>query len=298
MDDEIADAAYLKLFGSRAKEPAGSWEQQGTSAPRAAGPRIEATVLRRLVTRMQRTHDRRRASFFVGPPGIGKSTAIEAFRAAQPGQVMVTRVVKRGATGPQMLQQLLLALRLRREHVTRYVTNATAEVQRYVDMEIGKACDGLTRDDDPSRFPLLTVVFDEAQRLTNGAIDALRDYNEPHYLCRGAFPLGMIFVGNNELSLQAQSGGASIIDEGMADRLLYRDRLSYDDIEREDIERYAQSLGVTDNGAVRAIVAAFAGPFAQQRSFRRISDLIEELRDEALDGPITRETVKAVLALA
>lgn len=258
-------------------------------------PFVQTNVLRRLATRMQKTHERRHASIFVGPPGIGKSTAIEAFRIANPGKVVVVRVMKRGVTGPQALQQLLLALRSRTEQATTYLPNATAQVQHYIAIEIEKIGGGLRRDDRPEAFPLMTVVFDEAQRLTNGAIDALRDYNEPHYLCRGTFPLGMIFVGNEELSLEASNGGASIIDVGMADRLRFSDRLSYDDVERDDLELYVRSLGLTDDGAVSAIVAAFSGPFAQQRSFRRIDYLIDDLRDEAMGAPITQETVRNVL---
>ncbi|MEZ5743418.1 MAG: hypothetical protein R3D89_06755 [Sphingomonadaceae bacterium] len=175
------------------------------------------------------------------------------------------------------------------------MTNATSEVQRYIAIEIEKAGGGLSRDAAPNLFPVADNRFDEAQRLTNGAIDALRDYNERHYLCRGTFPIGMIFVGNNELSLQASNGGTSILDEGMADRLLYRDRLTYDDVERADVERFARSLGLSDEGAIAAIVQFFFANGGQQRSFRRVADLIDELRDEALDNPISIETVRAVI---
>jgi hypothetical protein len=243
---------------------------------------------------MQRTHDRRRASFFVGPPGIGKSTAIAAFKAANPANVMVTRITKRGVTGPQALQSMLLALRERQGATTRYVTNATSEVQRYIGIEIEKAGGGLRRDDDEELFPKLTIVFDEAQRLTNGAIDALRDWNEPHYFCAGTFPIGMIFVGNNELSLQAGSGGTSILDEGMQDRLLYRERLTYEHVDRQDIEAFARSRGIADDGAVRAIGAAFAGA-KSQRSFRRLSDFIDKVFDESDGGAVTHETVRSAM---
>lgn len=228
------------------------------------GKLIHTAIVKRLFARMQRTHDRRRASFFVGPAGIGKSTAIEAFRRANLGEVMVVRVLKRGLTGPQALQQLLIALRTRDGRENGYITNATSEVQRYVALELERAAAGLDRDADPDAFPKLTIVFDEAQRLTNGAIDALRDYNDPHGFCRGLFPLGLIFVGNNELSLHAANGGASLIDEGMADRLLYRERLTYDDVERADLDAFVRSQGVNDNEAVLAIVGTFAGPRSAQ----------------------------------
>lgn len=258
---------------------------------------LNTSVLRHLVVRMQRTHDHRRASFFVGPPGIGKTTAIEAFRASNPGAVARVQVTKRGVTGPQALQQLLLALRDITGRHTGYLTNATAQVQHYIDLEISQIGNGLRRDEEPDLFPKITVVFDEAQRLTNGAIDALRDYNEPHYYCRGSFPIGMIFVGNNELSLEARGGEGSVLDEGMQDRLLYRDRLTYDDIDRPDVELFVRAKGIQDADALAAIVLAF-GPSGQQRSFRRLADFIDEVLDEALGAPVTAEHVRAVLGMA
>ena len=258
---------------------------------------LETSVLRRLLARMQRTHDRRRVSVFVGPPGIGKTTAIEAFRRSNPDNVVAVKVMKRGVTGPQALQQLLLALRSLRNRDTGYLTSATSEVQRYLAIEIEKIGGGLTRDQRPELFPHVTVVFDEAQRLTNGAIDALRDYSEPHYLCRGTFPIGMIFVGNNELSLQASNGGASILDEGKADRLLYRDRLTYDDIERADLELFIRSMGVNDDSAITGIINVFSGNHRAQPSLRKVGDFIDELRDEAMGEPVTAATVRKVLGL-
>lgn len=294
MDDNRISPDFIQGFlETGSHQVLSEREERGGAEPSY----LQTNVMRRLVSRMQRTHDRRRASFFVGPPGIGKTTAIEAFRRANPGGVAVVKVMKRGLTGPQALQQLLLGLRSIREAGTGYLTSATSEVQRYVAQEIYKLGNGLARDQDPALFPHITMVFDEAQRLTNGAIDALRDYNEPHFLCRGTFPIGMIFVGNNELSLKAENGGASILDEGMADRLLYRDRLTYDDVERADLELFVRSMGVSDCGAVSAIIATFFGQFSQQRSFRRVGDFIDELKDEAMGEPVTASTVRQVLGL-
>nr|WP_277991046.1 ATP-binding protein [Sphingomonas panni] len=245
---------------------------------------------------MQDTHARRRASFFVGPPGIGKSTAINAFAAANPGKVMVEKINKRGVTGRQALQTLLLALRQLSDREGNHVSNATGEVQRQIAVEIERLSGGYRRDDHPELFPKLTIVLDEAQRLTNNAIDALRDWNEPHYFCAGTFPIGMIFVGNNELSLEAGKGGTSILDEGMQDRLLYRKRLTYNDVERADIERFCRVEGIDDDGAVGAIATAFAQQNAQ-RSFRRLSDFIVTVQRQAGADPVTRDTVRSALAL-
>jgi hypothetical protein len=257
---------------------------------------IKTSVYQRLISRMEKTHRARRASIFVGPPGIGKSTAITAFKMAYPDNVLVIRVMRRGVTKTQVLEQLWLALRARTGREMTYATTSFARTQHNVDVEIERAGNGLRRDEELKNFPLLTVVFDEAQRLTNDAIDVLRDYNEPHYSCRGTFPLGMIFVGNNELSLSPSDNGKSIIDIGMADRLKFADRLGYDDVEKDDVRRFVKAHGVDNESAVEAIVRFFFSGDGQQRSFRKIADLIDELRDEALDEPITAETVAAVLS--
>ncbi len=258
---------------------------------------IPTRIFTQMVPRMQRTHERRRASFFVGPPGIGKSTAIAGFAAMNTGDVMVTRITKRGVTGPQALGLLLGALRERAGRDTNYTGHAAGALLHNIHVELDKACGNRRRDEHPNLFPKLTIVFDEAQRLTNNAIDALRDWNEPHYFCAGPFPIGMIFVGNNELSLDAGRGGTSILDEGMQDRLLFRDRLTYEHVDRSDMEDFARSRGVADDGAVNAIGTAFAGPHTQ-RSFRRLADFIDLLFDEAGDEPLTRETVRTVLSLS
>lgn len=270
-----------------------------------ASDAIIPTVLQnRLVSRFRRVHEMRGSMVAVGPPGIGKSTAIRVFQCENPRNVMYTRVMKRGVTGPQVLQQFLGALRhldfAERYRFGREPPNSprsTAEVVRGIASEIEAAGGRRHRDFDPDFFPKLTIVFDEAQRLTNGAIDALRDWNEPHYFCAGTFPIGMIFVGNDELSLEASRGGLSIIDQGMQDRLLYAERLSYDDVEHADIERFARERGIDDDRAIAAIVSVFAAPRAQ-RSFRRITNFLDELRDEAGGGPITRDTVRALASLS
>ncbi|WP_372732412.1 AAA family ATPase [Novosphingobium sp.] len=261
------------------------------------GDFLNTSIKRRLVTRMHRTHERRRASVFIGPPGIGKTTAAAAFMQANPNNVAYYKVAKTGMTGPQALQQLLLALRKLSGKQTKYVTNATLEVQRYIDLEIESLGGGLLRSDAPDRFPHLTVIFDEAQRLTHGAIDALRDYNEPHYFCSGAFPIGLIFIGNEHTPLEVRNDGKTIFDEGMTDRLLYRERLTYDDLERSDVELFVRSLGVDDNEAVNAVVTLFSTTSDDQRSLRRVSDFTDLLHDEAMGEPITAATVRAVLGV-
>lgn len=256
---------------------------------------LQTTVLDHMVTRMQRTHERRRAAMFVGPAGIGKTTAVEAFRCANADHVIVINVLKRGVTGTQILQQVLRALRLHNGRPIKYITNATEQIWQQLAVEIEHYGQGLPRDARPDLFPLLTIVFDEAQRLTNAALDALRGYNEPHYLCTGTFPLGLIFVGNNELSLEDRGGG-SILDEGMRDRLLYADRLNYKFITPEDIASFSQARGITDKSAQKAIAQRFSGERIV-RSYRQIERFIDDCNDEAGGGPVTAAIVLSIATL-
>jgi MoxR-like ATPase len=256
---------------------------------------LDTTVHAFLLSRMQRTHDRRRGSIFVGPAGIGKSTAIEAFRRANAGSVQVVNVMKRGVTANQVLQQLLRALRTHNSRPSNYISNASEQVIQQISIEIEHAGRGLPRDARPDCFPLLTIVFDEAQRLTNDAMDVLRGYNEKHYICVGTFPIGMIFVGNEKLSLEDRSG-VNLLDEGIWDRFLFREKLSYGLILAGDIALFAKSLGVEDEDAIRLIVRRFSGERVV-RSFRQIEGFIDRCIDEACGGPITVDIVRATPTL-
>src|SRR5438270_13878170 len=72
---------------------------------------VATSIARRLMARMQATHDRRRISVFAGPPGIGKTTAIDAFAARRRGEVAVVKVARRNAKEVLVLQHTLEAMR-------------------------------------------------------------------------------------------------------------------------------------------------------------------------------------------
>src|SRR5436305_216629 len=65
---------------------------------------VATSIARRLIVRMQATHDRRRISVFSGPPGIGKTTAIDRFAATNAGSVAVVKVARRNAREVLVLQ--------------------------------------------------------------------------------------------------------------------------------------------------------------------------------------------------
>ena len=72
---------------------------------------VPTSVSRRLIARMEATHQRRRISVFSGPPGIGKTTAIDRFQGDNPGSVAVIKVARRPAKEVVVLQHSLEAVR-------------------------------------------------------------------------------------------------------------------------------------------------------------------------------------------
>ena len=72
---------------------------------------IATSLARRLIARLQATHERRRISVFAGPPGIGKTTAIDEFSRRKTGEVAIVKVARRNAREVLVLQHTLEALR-------------------------------------------------------------------------------------------------------------------------------------------------------------------------------------------
>ncbi len=177
------------------------------------------------MARMQATHDRRRISIFSGPPGIGKTTAVDAFRAAQPDGVVVAKVSRRHAREVLALQHVLECVRALAGSGSDILSNSVWKLRadlhqalcQWADVDPAKAKASMAADES---LPRLTIVFDEAQNLSRQAIDALRYWNDTDR-CYSPFPLGLIFVGNSEFSLEVDSLGQSVISAAVADRALY-----------------------------------------------------------------------------
>ena len=56
--------------------------------------------------------------------------------------------------------------------------------------------------------------------LLRDALGVLRFWNDKDR-CYSPFPIGLVFVGNNEFSLAPDSHGACVISAAVADRALY-----------------------------------------------------------------------------
>lgn len=262
---------------------------------------VSTSIARRLMTRMEVTHERARISVFSGPPGIGKTTAIDAWRQQHPGQVAVVKVEKRNAGETLVLQHCLDSMRrLRQKAAIRLpagrwelrvqIFNAVCDVSGLNPAEVRR--NGL----DGAATKPVSIVFDEAQNLSRAAIEALRYWCDADR-CYAPYPLGLIFVGNSEFSLASATGSESVISAAVADRALYIQSLDYDELTDADMTMVIEAQGVVDPAAVAVIVRAFRGP-RTNRSLRRISDVIDDAREEARGAPVTAQIVREVMGLS
>jgi len=262
---------------------------------------IATSVARRMIARLQANHERRRISVFSGPPGIGKTTAIDEFARRNPGEVVVVKVSRRNAREVLVLQHMLDALRhfagSRFEHAPSSIWDLRNALFGTLCAWGGLDLQPARRGDyEPSAFPRLTIVFDAAQNLSREAIDALRYWNDADR-CYAPFPLALAFIGNNEFSLAGASATDSVISAAVADRALYLQTLDYDDVADDDLELFIDARGDFEPSAVAVLVRAFRGP-RSQRSLRRLGDLLDDLEQLTGSGHVTAEAVRQHLALA
>jgi DNA polymerase III delta prime subunit len=262
---------------------------------------VATSVSRRIIARMQATHERRRISVFSGPPGIGKTTAIDQWRRGRPDAIAVVKIGRQNAKEAMTLQHTLEAVRRLTGESFTYVPTSIWELRKDL---FGAICRWADADPlaarkgeyDPAAFGRLTIVYDEAQNLSRQAIEALRYWNDSDR-CYAPFPVGLVFVGNSEFSLAGGPDGSSVISAAVADRALYIQSLEYDELTDDDISLVVQDRGVEQFSAVAEIVRAFKGPRAV-RSLRRVLDIIDDAICIAAGGPITQDAVRSALNYA
>lgn len=261
---------------------------------------VATSIARRLITRMQVTHERRRVSVFSGPPGIGKTTAIDRFSLANRRNVVVVKVARRNAREVLVLQHSLEALRHLIGSPFEFAPNSIWELRndlfsalcRWAGAEPAPARRG---EYPPEAFGRLTIVFDEAQNLSRAAIEALRYWNDVDR-CYAPFPVGLVLVGNSEFSL-AGSASDSVISAAVADRALYLQTFDYDDVTDDDLRLFIDARADVQDAALRMILRSLSGP-RTPRSLRRLSDLLDELIAQSAGTAISPEMAREALLVA
>lgn len=255
-----------------------------------AGPFVETTIARHLMNRLIMTHEERAISVFSGPWGIGKTTAIDAFAAAHELQSAIVKVEPgprgRGAAPVRVLQFVMESLQSLAGRPRERLTMGIIELRQAIWDQLA----GTIGIDDGVRF---TFIFDEAQNLSREAIETLRYWNDRDR-CTTPFPVGLVFVGNNEFALQEDRSGQSAISGAVRSRALFIEPLDYSDVTDADLVLFVQSRGVSDAGAIAGIVA-FYSEGRVKRDLRNAERLIASLKRRAGDGPVTRTTVREFL---
>ena len=246
---------------------------------------VPTSMSRRLIARMQATHHRRRISVFAGPPGIGKTTAINVLRCRHPREIAVIKISRQNAKEVLTLKHVLESIRKLSSSSLEYIPTSIWELRKSVFVAISEWAGAdprtaLKTSFDFSASPPLTIIFDEAQNLSRQSIESLRYWND-HDLCYSPFPIGLIFVGNSEFSLSPSNSGESAVSAAVADRALYMETLDYEDVTDDDLTLFLQANGFEDSELVAILLHAFGGQKAV-RSLRRLIDFLDDL--QAMSG--------------
>lgn len=258
-------------------------------------PFVDTTVARLMLSRMEITHEETGITVVSGPWGIGKTTAIDAFVAQHECQCAVIKVepgtTKRGATGGKVMQGVVEALRLLSGRpVGTQLSNSTWTLRQMIYNLLGEIFEyGEEGGFEPGRFPRFTFIFDEAQYLSKEAIDILRFWNDRDRTST-PFPVGLIFVGNNEFAMAESLGGESVLSGAVRSRLLFEVPLAYTHINDTDLTLFAQSRGVTDATALREFVAYF-NQSRVRRDLRSAEKLLTACRRKAGEGQIISHVI-------
>lgn len=269
-------------------------------------PEYAATpISRALLARFDRVHRYRAIGVLSGPPGVGKTTAATRFVADHPGEAILITMPAAGKRGLNPIPASKIVLDAIWEANGQPWQRPDAPGGKYDRLSASfhhavRAVAGIEmmRRETPDCAGRLTLVIDEAQNLSREAIELLRYLNDEGS-GYAPFQVGLAFMGNNEFALQSGTNGQSVISAAVADRALFVEGLSYQDMTDEDLRLIVEArLEIEDDALELAIKALMARP---DRSFRAAIRFCLEVREEAAAtdaATITRPHVAAVLGLA
>lgn len=259
-------------------------------------PFVETSVAKTMLSRMSLTHEECGISVISGPWGIGKTTAIDAFAASHEYQCAVVKVEpganRRGATVGRVLQCVVESLRrMNGDLLGTQLSNSTWTLRQMVHTKLVEVfgAEELSR----GLLPRFTFILDEAQYLSKEAIELLRFWNDRDRTST-PFPVGLIFVGNNEFAMGESLGNESVLSGAVRSRLLFEVPLGYEHVGDTDLTLFAQSRGVVDPSALRDFVDYFSQPRVR-RDLRNAERLLTACRRQAGDVKIGHAVVRKIL---
>lgn len=269
--------------------------------PRAGNEIVGTSVVRLLMRVMQDTHERRGISVISGPWGIGKTTAIDEFTRETEdrfGEFIVVKVEngtnKKGSTARSILQRIAETMRMEKgESGGMQLSGSLWRLRQMVFNLVYERCDPNDLDDLDVHYPI-TIIFDEAQRLSSEAIEMLRDFNDKDRTV-GPIPLGLIFIGNNEFALAESLGRDSVIAGAVRSRLLYEEQLTYANLSNDDLAMIAAAKGITDKTAIKTLIDFFSQTRVK-RDLRQMERVIFNCQRYADGAPITADIIRYVLS--
>lgn len=260
-----------------------------------AMPFVETSVTKLISMRMKITHEECGITVVSGPWGIGKTTSIDHFAAAHADECMIVKIEpvqsKKGAGPLPVLHQVAEAMVNRyAPHTYVGVSSPQWDVRRHIARILANLPFPKGTTSETRRF---SFIFDEAQYLNRQAIEMLRYWNDGDRN-NFPFPVGLIFVGNNEFALEENIKGESVLSGAVRSRLMFEVPLAYTHVGDHDLVRFAQSRGVNDEGALKDFVEHFSDPRVK-RDLRSAEQLLRVFRRRAGDGPVTHEIVQSIL---
>ena len=245
---------------------------------------------------MTETHEEQGISVLSGPPGIGKTTAIDAFAREHESECLVVKVMPGskgvGASPVAVLRTIIQAYCDTFDHTASLYLSSPLPHLTHEFRRLLTSAHYLHPEDLPHQR--LTIIFDEAQYLKRVSIEMLRFWNDAD---RSAMPfsIGLVFVGNNEFALATTCDGESVLSEAVRDRVLHYEELDYINLSRDDLRAVAHARGVEDPAAIAAIIHYFDATRLKQRSLRQLDRIIGSCSRNAGAKPITLEVVNNTL---
>ena len=257
-------------------------------------PFVATSIARHLLSRFKVTHEMRGISVFSGPWGMGKTKAINAF--ARDAACVVATIepgAKKGASPIALLRHVVEAVQLKCGYLGQ-VASFTGYWPLRNMLHAGLCRLASTEVwDGPGDHPPFSIIFDEAQYLSRDAIELIRFWNDGDSSTT-PFPVGLIFVGNNEFSLEEDTYGQSTISGAVRSRALFIEPLDYSDISDQDLVLFAQSRGVADAGAIAEIVRYYSSPRIK-RDLRNVERLLASLKRRANGAAVCSSIVHEFL---